>query len=388
MYDFDGLVKEVLRHRPEMTIEEITELIQEKKRNVGGGYLTNQGALFLIAGELGVQLRHMTSTDLTLKDLYIGANDITIVARVLAVYPVSEFKRKDGSGVGKYRRVNLFDRTNVIRLTIWEDNPDALKLDGISEDSPIRISNGYVKQGLDGKPSLNIGKRGRIELLGDQDLVAKLIPLARLLRKLNEIGDDVNVMALEAVASTNSRTSNFTREDGSQGSLMQFDISDEIAGGKTRIVIWNPTALPEVRPGQKLMITNLRVKRTSGGERELHGDSGSIVRITGNDTRTPLVFTKVNQIKTASNPVNLEVMALSRVIVSEANTGEGNPAKRAELVIGDDTGEITIVGWREAAERLEEIDVGQKIRIISLTRQNSKNGVEMRFEGVSRIEKL
>jgi ssDNA-binding replication factor A large subunit len=131
MYDFDGLVNEVLRHRPEMTKDEIMELIQEKKRNVGGGYLTDQGALFLIAGELGVQLKHMTSTDLTLKDLYVGANDITIVARVLAVYPPSEFQKKDG-GVGRYRKVNLFDRANVVRLTIWEDNPDAMKLEGIS----------------------------------------------------------------------------------------------------------------------------------------------------------------------------------------------------------------------------------------------------------------
>ena len=105
------------------------EQIQEKKRNVGAGFLTDQGALFLIAGELGVQLKHMTSTDLTLKDIYAGANDITIVARVLAIYPISEYKKKDG-GVGSYRRLSLFDKSNVVRLTIWDDNQDAMKLEG------------------------------------------------------------------------------------------------------------------------------------------------------------------------------------------------------------------------------------------------------------------
>src|ERR1700688_1035314 len=110
MYDFETLVTEVLRNKPEITRDSLMELVQEKKRTVGSGYLTDQGALFLIAGELGVRLQHMITADLTLKDLHIGANDITVVARVLAIYPISEFKKKDGSGVGRYRRVNLFDR--------------------------------------------------------------------------------------------------------------------------------------------------------------------------------------------------------------------------------------------------------------------------------------
>ena len=93
MYDFEGLIEEVLRSKPDMSRDDIVELIEEKKRNVGAGYLTDQGALFLIAGELGVQLKPVTS-DLTLKDLYLGANDITIVARVLAVYPISEYRRR------------------------------------------------------------------------------------------------------------------------------------------------------------------------------------------------------------------------------------------------------------------------------------------------------
>ncbi len=99
MYDFEGLIEEVLRNKPDMSRDDIVELIEEKKRNVGAGYLTDQGALFLIAGELGVQLKPVTS-DLTLKDLYVGANDITIVSRVLAVYPISEYKKKDG-GTGR-----------------------------------------------------------------------------------------------------------------------------------------------------------------------------------------------------------------------------------------------------------------------------------------------
>src|SRR2546430_10851834 len=97
MYDFDSLVEEVLKNKPEMSRNSLMEQIEEKKNTVGPGYLTDQGALFLIPGELGVRLERITSTDLGLKDLYVGANDITVVARAFAIYPISANDSKHGS---------------------------------------------------------------------------------------------------------------------------------------------------------------------------------------------------------------------------------------------------------------------------------------------------
>ena len=97
MYDFEALIAELLQKKPELSRDEVLRRIEEKKRTVGAGYLTDQGALFLVAGELGVSLRKEgASADLTIKDLYIGANDVTVVARVLAVYPEAAFNKKDG----------------------------------------------------------------------------------------------------------------------------------------------------------------------------------------------------------------------------------------------------------------------------------------------------
>jgi replication factor A1 len=388
MYDFDGLIEEVLRNKPDMSRDDIIGLIEDKKRNVGAGYLTDQGALFLIAGELGVQLKPVSS-DLTLKDLYLGANDITIVARVLAVYPISEYKKKDG-GTGRYRRVNLFDGGNIVRLTIWDDNQDAIRLEGVSEDTPIRISNGYVKQGLDGKPNLNVGRRGKIDVIGEEGLIAKMVSLSKLSKKVEEVGDDPNVMMLEGVASSNGRSSSFVREDGSPGSLMQFDISGEAGKGTTRVVVWNPGAVPEVKSGQSVTVTNLRVKKGNTGEREFHGDTGSVVRV--REPGSPadaLSFTKVNQVRNSQGRMNLEVMALSKGSVDEVNMKDGTRAKKAELVIGDDTGEITIFGWRDAAEGLSRIDIGQKVRIFGATRQISRMGIDsLQLEAASKIETI
>ena len=386
MYSFEGLVEEILRNRPEMSREEVLNLIEEKKRTVGAGYLTDQGALYLIAGELGIRLKPVTS-DLALKDLSVGVNDITVVARVLAVYPISEYKRKDG-GVGKYRRVSLFDGANVVRLTIWDDNQEAMRFEGISEDTPVRISNGYVRQGLDGKPNLNLGRRGRVEVLGEGGLVAKISPLAELTKTLDEVrSEDSVVLALKAVTSSRSRSSNFVREDGTQGSLTQFDVSSETTNG-VRVVIWNPREIPEIDSGQDVVVTNLRVKKGNTGLREFHGDTGSKVRVGGRgvvDAR----LTKVNQIGNSPGRVNVEVMVLSKREAEEVLLKDGNKASRIEVVLGDDTGEITMVGWGGCADRLMELDIGQKVRIVGASRQASRMGAPLlQLETDSGLEKV
>lgn len=386
MYDFDSLIDEVLRDRPDMTREEIMSLIQEKKQTVGSGFLTDQGALFLIAGELGVQLQHLMATDLTLKDLYAGANDITIVARVLGIYPISEYKKKDG-GTGRYRRLVLFDQGNLSKLTVWDDNPEAIKLEGITVDSPVRVLNGYVRQGLDGKPVINLGRKGKIELLGDEKLVSRLIPLVRLSRKVDDIAELHELPAVEGTALSDSRTSNFTRQDGSPGSLTQFELGGDVGKTRIRMVIWNAVDV-DVRSGDRVVATNLRLKKSVNGERELHGDSGSLVRTVGEPRRQAAQkLVKVNQVKSIHQVYSLEVMALSSPTIYEVQLKDGGSVKKAELVFGDDTGEITVTCWRNLVGELVKIAVGEKVRILGATSQVSRaGGLSLELEEQSRIE--
>ena len=399
MYDFDALVAEVLRNKPEISRDSLMELVQEKKRTVGSGYLTDQGALFLIAGELGVKLQHMITADLTLKDLHIGANDITVVARVLAIYPVAEFKKKDGSGVGRYRRVSLFDRNGIGRLTIWEDNEEAIKLPGVAVDMPVRVVSAYVKQGLDGKPNLNLGKRGRIEVIVDASISSKLAQLSSLTKRVDQIQEGESVIAVEGLAATDSKRSTFVRrDDGSNGSLTQFELKGP-DGKNTRVVVWDGTDLPEVKSGSKVRVTNLRQRKGRQGEAELHGDGGTVILLldghgdqgTAVETEHLSPLVKVSEVSkhVATGDVTLEVMALSKGSVREVSLKDGSTAKKGEVVLGDDTGEITTVAWDDVSKMIGEIQAGEKLRVHNVTIQVSKMGVEtLELKGSSRVERL
>jgi replication factor A1 len=447
MYDFETLLGELLQSRPELNREEVLRRIEEKKQTVGAGYLTDQGALFLVAGELGVSLRKSdASADMTIRDLYIGANDVTVVARILAMYPVSTFEKKDG-GKGKYQRLALFDGKDSTRLTIWEEALEQVEKLGLQVDKPVRVANAYVKQGLDGKPNLNLGKRGRIEVLTDGNVTAKLPSISVVAQKLPSQMKEEPFVALDCVVSSEPRYSEFVRSDGSGGSLFQFGVA-QVGGKETRVVIWSPVVKPELKPGQRVRITNVRARRSNDGGFEVHGDAGSTIVVgppserqvlrvaatsssqaakfvvcVGKDKRVRFIevgkgviepiqedvigvapdeireerlfcrsresikmmkdesfpplgdlSTKVQEIKIEDVPVMVEVIALSHGSVDDVPLRDGSTVKKGELMVGDDTGEIKLVAWRDLAGRVSGIQPGERLRLVGVAPKSTKLG--------------
>ena len=462
MYDFETLIQELLQSKPGLSREEVLGRIEEKKRTVGAGYLTDQGALFLVAGELGVALRKDdTSSDMTLKDLYIGANDVTVVARVLAIYPVATYNKKDG-GKGKYRRLVLFDGKNSVRLTVWEEGLEQIEKLELEVDSPVRAANAYVKQGLDGKPNLNLGKRGKIEVLKDEKVVSKLPSISKIAQKLPSLIKEDQYVAVECVVSSEPRYSEFVRSDGSEGSLFQFGVARD-GGKETRVVIWSPSSRPELKRGQKVRITNVKGKRSNSGDFEVHGDAGSTISIgpslersefrvaatssnqsakvilgVGKDRRVKFIEVgkgvkepvqgdvvgvtpdeategrlycrgadsiqvlqddsfpgleglamKLQEVKEEDAQIMVEVIALSHGGVDDVQLRDGTMVKKGELVVGDDTGEIKLVAWRDLSGRVSGIQPGERLRIVGVVPKSTKmGGWVLQLANLSVIERL
>ena len=462
MYDFETLIGELLQQKPELGRDEVLRRVEDKKRTVGAGYLTDQGALFLVAGELGVSLRREeASSDLSIKDLYIGANDVTVVARVLAIYPVATYNRKDG-GTGKYRRLALFDGKSSVRLTVWEEGLEQLDELALKVDTPVRVTNAYVKQGLDGKPTLNLGRRGRIQTLVDDKTAAKLPSLSAVIQKLPALNKEEQFIALDCLISSEPRFSEFVRSDGSEGSLFQFGV--EGGGGKeTRVVIWSPAAQPELKRGQKVKITNVRARRSNTGDFEVHGDAGSTIMVgpaaeksmfriaatsssqsakvvlgVGKDRKVKFIelgkgvkepsqndaievvpdemaegrlycsspgslrmaaadsipsldalATKLNEVKEEDAQIMTEVIALSHGSVDDVRLRDGATVKKGELVVGDDTGEMKLVAWRDLSGRVAGIQPGERLRLTGVACKSTKMGAwVLQLSNFSVIERL
>jgi ssDNA-binding replication factor A large subunit len=462
MYDFETLIGELLQQRPELNRDEVLRRIEDKKRTVGAGYLTDQGALFLVAGELGVSLRKDdASSDLAIGDLYIGANDITVVARVLAVYPVATYNKKDG-GAGKYQRMALFDGKNLVRLTVWEEGLEQIAKLGLKVDTPVRVANAYVKQGLDGKPNLNLGRRGKVEVLTDEKTAAKLPLISTMAQKLPNLTKEEQFVALECVVSSEPRYSEFVRSDGSEGSLFQFGVVRD-GGKETRVVIWSPSEKPELKRGQKVKITNVRARRSNNGDFEVHGDAGSsviagppaerstlrvaatsssqstkVILGVGKDRKVKFIelgkgvkepaqdevvgvmpdqvtegrsycrsagsiqaaednsfptldglATKLQEVKEEDAEIMVEVIALSHGSVDDVRLKDGSTVKKGELVVGDDTGEMKLVAWRDLSSRVSGIQPGERLRLVGVASKSTRmGGWVLQLSNFSVIERL
>jgi len=60
-----------------------------------------------------------------------------------------------------------------------------------------------------------------------------------------------------------------------------------------------------------------------------------------------------------------------------------------DTLIGDDTGEIRLVGWRDQSPYLDKLKIGERIKVIGVVGNNGRDGkVEITLKPYSSILKI
>jgi len=154
-------VIEKIQEETGLSREEIERQIKEKLAQLDG-LVTEEGAAYIVASELGVRLFKGISSGsiLKIKDILIGMQSVDTAGKVLRKFEPISFER-DGrkSRVGS---VIIADGTSSIRVVFWGDK--CALLERIKEGDIIRIKGAYVKQNLYGAKELHIGGRAQIIL--------------------------------------------------------------------------------------------------------------------------------------------------------------------------------------------------------------------------------
>jgi len=65
--EFEELLEKIQEQKPELTKQDIDDRIKQKIEKIGPGYLTDEGALFLIAKDLGISLKQTLKTEMSLR---------------------------------------------------------------------------------------------------------------------------------------------------------------------------------------------------------------------------------------------------------------------------------------------------------------------------------
>ncbi len=468
----------LMSQKPELKADQIKDLIDEKKRKVGAGYLTDQGALFLVAADLGISFDSIPKAQSGLKDIYVGAKDVTVVGRIMNIYPVYRFTRRDSAEQTATRTVVIYDKDARVKVKLWDKHvsvPDEL---GLRSGDVVRISRAYVRAGLDGKPIINLGSYSAIEGIRDDSAIPDI---ESLVISIDDVRETTDSAAISGVVNANPRVTDFINARGEASKLLQLQLSNEAGSRTLRAVIWNvdESKLPKVfGTGAKVRLVGVKIKQGNpqygGGDFEIHGDEGTILkfseaahdievmalrivsvgeetgrgsfvclaadragralvltidnslassgqlasgamiecvpsRIFGNsvtlskddsyirtideDSTFPALSkfeSKIRDVEVSQDrPYIIEAIVLQAPETIEVNTKAGETVPLASTLLGDDTAEMRLVGWRSQSPLINKLSVGDRIRAIGVTAGAGREGrTELTLRSYSSISRL
>ncbi len=472
------MIEIILEEKEEITFEKLRDMIEEKKRKVGAGYLTDQGALFLVAADLGVSFDKANKSENSIKDLFVGARDISTIGRILSIHPIRSFLKRDSNQETKNRIIIIYDKESSIKIKLWDEFVNIPEQIGITIGDLVKISKGQVKSGMDGKPIINLSGNGTIEHLPDEKK-HNIPTIEEITTTIDTLDAPKENLVISGIIKTDPRISGFTNIRGEHSKSLQFETTNDINSRQIRTIIWNINEenIPKsLTANQKIKLIGVKVKAGNpnygNGDLEIHGDEGTAIdfidnektvdsyvlriisfnednnedkinciavdesqkyyivninknlfdieinqddivecfptRILGNtieitsqdsyiqvineDKDIPLsssLDTKIKNIEVSNNPYFIEAIILQSPNTMDINTKSGETVQVTDTIIGDDTGEIRLVAWRETSKELKNLSIGERIMVKAVAATTSREGkTELTLKPYSSITKI
>lgn len=471
------MLQYLTQQRSDLTIDKLRSLIEEKKQKIGAGYLTEQGALFLVAADLGISLDQQKSP-LRISDLYVGAKDVTLYGRILTIYSPRQFARKDNTETTKNRTMVIYDNDqSTIKIKLWDNKVQVPEEMGLRPGDMIKLSKGYVKSGLDGKPFINVGMDCQLEKT--KEAPSEIPDLNAMTRTIENVDSPADNIIIEGYVRSNPRMSDYRDSRGNMSKSLQLQLFNEDGTKSLRTIIWSvsETRLPKVfKIGSKIRLIGVRIKsgnpQYGNGDFEIHGDEGTVlsaheeqtdietmtlrlvsigsntagdrlislgllgdgklvsviidktlvpnnmtsgsiiecvpsrifgteitltlndsyIRILDEGTQFPSVSdyqTKISDVVASNVPYIIEAIVLQQPNTTHVNTRSNEMIEMTDTLVGDDSGEIRLIGWRDLGHSINSLALGDRIRIIGAVANNGLQGTpEITLKPYSSIMKI
>ncbi|MGC8910586.1 MAG: hypothetical protein ACP5K8_00735 [Nitrososphaeria archaeon] len=462
MRDLSSIIDEILQKCPGLTKENILSLIQEKKKKIGSGYLTDTGAAYLVAADLGVKLDFNLPSTIEIKDLYVGAKSVNLNCRICSVSKLKKYVKRD-SKEGSFLLLTVFDKTGLVKCYAWDSKAEEIMTMNLKPNEIIQIKKAYVKLDFDNTPSLHIGQKGSVERINIPELTSTLPTLEDFSHSIDNFEPKSTLFCIKGIIDSTPIISTYTRKDGTNVIVHSFLLRGfKSSTQRKRVVLWLAEDISKDIPpiGHTVIIGPLKSKSLATGEIEFHGDEktllltlqqkSSIINFKsthylslkvlsvgplmktkkGSPLVNALVYTddgqyyvligledvtsfllsikpgetivgsftlgnknklicskasnigkkldvppfnmtnlyeKISKIKSNIQEKNricfLKAVAISQAISKEIQLKNGERIKLSEILIGDETDEISLVAWRDYAQLIENILPGERLII-------------------------
>lgn len=384
MLSVEEIIERILSADASASREEVWRKIKEKKK-AAGGFLTDETAARLIASELGIEVKQEPahSAELPISDLVFGLNDVSVMGRVVVVFPLQSYARKNGSE-SQFGRLIVADKTGTLRVLLWNDKADLIRDGKVRRGQILRILHGYARETRDGQLELHLGNRSEFQIdpsnvreenyPAPESFMEKIGKVSKRKKKASVLG------VIESVATLRV----FSRNDGSEGKVLRLSLKD--SSGRISMVIWNDKAdaFKDVQVDERLLVIDAKVKEKIDGQLELHVEDRAYV-----ERLPPLVeeFSKISSLVSEGGPVTVEGIVKTKPVKREVRTARGEKVSVTSFELEDDSGRIWVSAWRKHADVAEQLAVGARVRLKNIyVRRGFGDAFELATRVSSQVE--
>jgi len=275
--------------------DDISRQVNEKLTEFQG-FMTKEGALYLIGKDNGIelyssdpQIQEEIEELIDYNDFMIPIADVTetmsnivVAGRITEIFGIKSFNKKDGSS-GVVGSFVICDKSKCIKLVLWNDQTKIMENKSFQKDEIIQIIGGYSKMGTTGNLEVHLSRQGKI-VLAPKDIILPEVERVRSLIavKKKEVGSPTKYTIEDLYQKEGfikftkgivhvEMFKELTLKNGEKSFLLKLVLSDDTASIKVNI--WGMKAVEGMKiisDGDGVKLTNVVIKENSySQEKEL-----------------------------------------------------------------------------------------------------------------------
>jgi len=326
-----------------------------------------------------------------INDLQEREFNITLLAKVMRIFPLSTFTRKTDGTEGRVLSLIVADETGDTRLVFWDK--DAEEIENVTEGEVIRVRGGNTKRGRYGNIEVHVGRSAQIERGLDIKIdTGEYMPSAGAptpvgKKQIGEITTQMRDVDLDGRVVRIFPVNTFDK-DGGEGRVQNLVIADESA--QIRLTFWNEDVdkIKAIKEGDVIRVTHAYAKEGFRGGVEVHVGRKAEIKINprGSPLKKldltdlasvpslgasgPVGKKPIGEITTQMGDVDIEgkVVRIFPVNTFDRDGGEG---RVQNVIIADESAQIRLTFWNEDVDKIKDL---QEEDVISVTHAYAKEG--------------
>lgn len=278
--NLEEIIEQILSSRPDLTHEEVLKMIENKKKSAGE-FFTDETAARLVASELGVEIaREPLQLEILIQDIVSGLNDVTVTGRVIMIHPPKTYTRPDRTE-GRFARLLIADKSGTLRVVLWGDKTDLVEAGKVEQGQIIRVSHGYVREGLDGKLELHVGSRGGLQVSPPSVVENRYPPITQFIKKIKvaEIKEEGGPVIVEGTVTKTPVIREIVTSRNEKIKVASFELRDDT--GEIWVSAWRKLAevVKDLSVGTLIKIKNAYIRRGFAEQLELTSRSFTSIEV-------------------------------------------------------------------------------------------------------------